>query len=108
MGARRASEAEGGGKDGALWNLRKCSAAALDVLSTVFSEELLPFVTPTVRERLGVRAPSPPLPAPTPFRWCCSSSVQSSSRGIGTSVCTFGIRRTHPPNFATSGHGCSV
>mmetsp|Transcript_18691 Transcript_18691/g.56506 ORF Transcript_18691/g.56506 Transcript_18691/m.56506 type:complete len:924 (-) Transcript_18691:2081-4852(-) len=49
----RASDAEGGGKDGALWNLRKCSAAALDVLSTVFAEELLPFVTPTVRERLS-------------------------------------------------------
>ena len=73
-GARRASEAEGGGKDGALWNLRKCSAAALDVLSTVFSEELLPFVTPTVRERLGVRAcraarPQHPAAGAAPANW---------------------------------------
>lgn len=42
------------GKDSACWNIRKCSAAGLDVLSTVYGEELLPFVTPTVRQRLQV------------------------------------------------------
>ena len=36
------------------WNLRKCSAAGLDVLSTVFGEELLPIVTPIVQQRLQV------------------------------------------------------
>lgn len=46
------------GKDSACWNIRKCSAAGLDVLSTVFGEELLPFVTPTVRQRLQVGAVS--------------------------------------------------
>jgi transportin-1 len=34
------------------WNLRKCSAQGLDVLSTVFAEELLPIVTPVVHQRL--------------------------------------------------------
>lgn len=34
------------------WNMRKCSAAGLDVLSTVFQEELLPIVTPIVQQRL--------------------------------------------------------
>lgn len=32
--------------------MRKCSAAGLDVLSTVFQEELLPIVTPIVQQRL--------------------------------------------------------
>ncbi|CAL8464616.1 g4151 [Coccomyxa elongata] len=34
------------------WNLRKCSAAGLDVLSTVFGDELLPIVLPIVEQRL--------------------------------------------------------
>jgi len=34
------------------WNMRKCSAAGLDVLSTVFQEEMLPIVTPIVQQRL--------------------------------------------------------
>lgn len=37
------------------WNLRKCSAAGLDVLSTVFGDELLPIVLPIVEQRLRVR-----------------------------------------------------
>ena len=32
--------------------MRKCSAAGLDVLSTVFQEEMLPIVTPIVQQRL--------------------------------------------------------
>lgn len=36
------------------WNLRKCSAAGLDVLSTVFGDELLPIVLPIVEQRLRV------------------------------------------------------
>lgn len=36
------------------WNMRKCSAAGLDVLSTVFQEEMLPIVTPIVQQRLQV------------------------------------------------------
>ena len=40
----------------ARWNLRKCSAAALDVLATVFEEDLLPIVSPVVEQRLQVRA----------------------------------------------------
>ncbi|GBN48360.1 Transportin-1, partial [Araneus ventricosus] len=34
------------------WNLRKCSAAALDVLASVFHEELLPVLLPILRETL--------------------------------------------------------
>lgn len=31
------------------WNLRKCSAAGLDILSTVFGDELLPVLMPLVQ-----------------------------------------------------------
>lgn len=34
------------------WNLRKCSAAALDVLANVFREECLPIVLPILKETL--------------------------------------------------------
>ena len=34
------------------WNLRKCSAAALDVLSNVFREAILPTLLPILREML--------------------------------------------------------
>lgn len=34
------------------WNLRKCSAAALDVLSCVFHETLLPVLLPILKENL--------------------------------------------------------
>lgn len=34
------------------WNLRKCSAAALDVLAIVFSDELLPILVPILKETL--------------------------------------------------------
>ena len=34
------------------WNLRKCSAAALDVLSNVFRDELLPVLLPLLKETL--------------------------------------------------------
>ncbi|XP_055382559.1 transportin-1 [Condylostylus longicornis] len=34
------------------WNLRKCSAAALDVLANVFHEECLPIVLPILKETL--------------------------------------------------------
>lgn len=49
----RNAEGSGGGKESGLWNLRKCSAGALDVLSSLFGDELLPLVTPTVRLRLA-------------------------------------------------------
>ena len=35
------------------WNLRKASAAALDVLATTFGDDLLPLVTPSIREGLA-------------------------------------------------------
>ena len=35
------------------WNLRKCSAAALDMLSTVFEDDLLPELLPTVNSMLN-------------------------------------------------------
>ena len=47
---------EESGHEVARWNLRKCSAAALDVLSTVFEEDLLPIVSPVVEQRLQVLA----------------------------------------------------
>ncbi len=34
------------------WNLRKCSAAALDVLSCVFHESLLPVLLPILKQNL--------------------------------------------------------
>ncbi|ESP00524.1 hypothetical protein LOTGIDRAFT_112611 [Lottia gigantea] len=34
------------------WNLRKCSAAALDVLANVFHEDILPFLLPILKETL--------------------------------------------------------
>ncbi|KAM7258081.1 hypothetical protein ACFE04_013822 [Oxalis oulophora] len=36
-----------------VWNLRKCSAAALDVLSNVFGDEILPALLPMVQAKLG-------------------------------------------------------
>jgi transportin-1 len=35
------------------WNLRKCSAAGLDILSTVFGDELLPVLMPLVQAKLS-------------------------------------------------------
>uniref|UniRef100_A0A2P2MHK6 Transportin-1-like n=1 Tax=Rhizophora mucronata TaxID=61149 RepID=A0A2P2MHK6_RHIMU len=32
-----------------VWNLRKCSAAALDILSNVFGDEILPTMMPVVQ-----------------------------------------------------------
>jgi transportin-1 len=48
---------EGEAEDAALggaasWNLRKCSAAGLDMLSNVFGDELLPVLLPIVEARL--------------------------------------------------------
>ncbi|CAL4064327.1 unnamed protein product, partial [Meganyctiphanes norvegica] len=34
------------------WNLRKCSAAALDVLANVFRDEMLPVILPILKETL--------------------------------------------------------
>ena len=51
---------EESGHEVARWNLRKCSAAALDVLSTVFEEDLLPIVSPVVEQRLQARGAPPP------------------------------------------------
>lgn len=34
------------------WNLRKCSAEALDMLSNAFGDELLPLLLPIVKQRL--------------------------------------------------------
>ena len=31
------------------WNLRKCSAAGLDILSTVYGDEILPILMPLVQ-----------------------------------------------------------
>ncbi|CAN6438973.1 unnamed protein product [Victoria cruziana] len=36
-----------------VWNLRKCSAAALDVLSNVFGDEILPTTMPLVQAKLS-------------------------------------------------------
>lgn len=57
---RGSSRGEGGddedddGEEVNRWNLRKCSAAGLDVLSTVFGDELLPIVLPIVEQKLRV------------------------------------------------------
>ncbi|XP_010256339.1 PREDICTED: transportin-1-like [Nelumbo nucifera] len=36
-----------------IWNLRKCSAAALDILSNVFGDEILPTLMPLVQAKLA-------------------------------------------------------
>ncbi|CAK7329452.1 unnamed protein product [Dovyalis caffra] len=36
-----------------VWNLRKCSAAALDILSNVFGDEILPTLMPVVQAKLA-------------------------------------------------------
>jgi transportin-1 len=35
------------------WNLRKCSAAGLDILSNVFQDDLLPHLLPLLEQRLN-------------------------------------------------------
>ncbi len=37
------------------WNLRKCSAEALDMLSNTYGDDLLPILLPIVQQRLQVR-----------------------------------------------------
>lgn len=55
-GGESDDEDEGGADadDGSLsdWNLRKCSAAALDVLANVFGADLLPVLFPILKETL--------------------------------------------------------
>ena len=48
------SDDEDDGDDNSLsdWNLRKCSAAALDVLASVFRNDLLPILLPILKETL--------------------------------------------------------
>ncbi|KAK9132591.1 hypothetical protein Scep_012119 [Stephania cephalantha] len=36
-----------------IWNLRKCSAAALDILSNVFGDEILPTLMPLVQAKMA-------------------------------------------------------
>ncbi|GJV85122.1 transportin-1-like protein isoform X1 [Tanacetum coccineum] len=36
-----------------IWNLRKCSAAALDIISNVFGDEILPTLMPFVQSKLS-------------------------------------------------------
>ena len=50
------SGSESDGDEVNRWNLRKCSAAGLDILSTVFGDELLPLIIPIVEQRLQVAA----------------------------------------------------
>ena len=59
-GGEGGEDGGGGDDDGddddevARWSLRRCSAAGLDMLSTVFGDELLPIILPVVQERLQV------------------------------------------------------
>lgn len=42
--------------DVSAWNLRKCSAAGLDILSNVFGDELLPVLMPIIQTNLADRS----------------------------------------------------
>ena len=60
-GGGAAGEGDGGDAGGddddevaSRWNLRRCSAAALDRLSLVYGDELLPLLLPIVEQRLQV------------------------------------------------------
>ena len=44
---------DGGDDEATEWNLRKCSAAGLDILSSVFHDDILPFLLPLVQEKIG-------------------------------------------------------
>jgi hypothetical protein len=39
------------------WNLRKCSAAGLDILSSVFQDEILPILLPLINDRIRDQNP---------------------------------------------------
>ena len=56
-GGHGEEDEEDGGEEVSRWNLRKCSAAGLDVLSTVFGDEILPIAVPIVQQRLQVIMP---------------------------------------------------
>uniref|UniRef100_T1JGX6 Importin N-terminal domain-containing protein n=1 Tax=Strigamia maritima TaxID=126957 RepID=T1JGX6_STRMM len=53
-GEEGSDDEDGLDDDGSLsdWNLRKCSAAALDVLANVFHDDLLPVLLPILKETL--------------------------------------------------------
>ena len=57
-GEGEGGEGDAGGDDddevASRWNLRRCSAAALDRLSLVYGDELLPLLLPIVEQRLQV------------------------------------------------------
>ena len=42
-----------------VWNLRKCSAAGLDVLSNVFGDDILPTLMPLIEVTRRFHEPSP-------------------------------------------------
>ena len=46
-------EEDDGSMEVAAWNLRKCSAAGLDVLSTSFNDKILPHLLPALQARLS-------------------------------------------------------
>lgn len=48
---------DGGDDEATEWNLRKCSAAGLDILSSVFHDEILPFLLPLVQEKIADTKP---------------------------------------------------
>ncbi|KAJ8490368.1 hypothetical protein OPV22_012089 [Ensete ventricosum] len=41
-----------------VWNLRKCSAAGLDILSNVFGDEILPTLMPLIQQKLSTTSDS--------------------------------------------------
>ncbi|XP_045459625.1 transportin-1 isoform X2 [Melitaea cinxia] len=98
-------EEDGGDDDGSLsdWNLRKCSAAALDVLANVFGADLLPVLFPILKETLfhddwvikesGILAVGavadgcmsgmvPHLPDLVPYLVCCLAERKALVRAI--------------------------
>jgi len=48
---------DGGDDEATEWNLRKCSAAGLDILSSVFHDDILPFLLPLVQEKIADTKP---------------------------------------------------
>ena len=87
------------------WNLRKCSAAALDVLSNVFNDLLLPVLLPLLKRDLSSQV-GLTTPTATPPH-CSSLSTGVAGKGgshLGSGSCLRGLYVRHATPSPSAGH----